>query len=154
MQWRIDCAPSAPSTRTSGTPGMSAYQHAYRQYLVQRPTGRRGQTLCRSMAGRLTSRNGIFLVKLTVAHLFHKFHAFYETQRFVTVSATVRYLSLWSARLIHPHHSYLKAHSNIILPSRHRSCRWSLSFKFPHRKPVRDFLLHHTFYMARQSNHP
>ena len=31
---------------------------------------------------------GVFLGKLTVAQLVHKFHALYETHSFVTVSAT------------------------------------------------------------------
>ena len=44
---------------------------------------------------------GVFLVKLTVVHLVHKFHTFHETQRLVTLSATVRYMSMCLVTLIH-----------------------------------------------------
>ena len=52
---------------------------------------------------------------------------------------SVRNIPLLVSRLnqINPFHailSYLKTHSNIILPSRHRSSVWSLSFRFSHQK--------------------
>jgi len=47
---------------------------------------------------------------------------------------------------------FLKIHLNIILPSTPGSPKRSLSFRFPHQKPVYDSLLPHTRYMPHPSN--
>ena len=45
---------------------------------------------------------------------------------------------------------FLKIHLNIILPSRPRSSKWSLSHKFPHQNPLCTFPVSHTCHLQRQ----
>ena len=54
---------------------------------------------------------------------------------------------------VHTHTShFLKIHLNIILLSMPGSPKWSLSFRFPHQKPVHAYSLSHTRYMPRPSH--
>jgi hypothetical protein len=50
-----------------------------------------------------------------------------------------------------PTSHFLKIHLNIILPSTPGSPQWSLSFRFPHQKPVHSSLFPHPTYMPRPS---
>ena len=79
----------------------------------------------------------VLLEMLTDFQLAKKFHAFYETRRFIITSA--RQLSLsWASsnQSISPTSYFLKIHLIIILPSTPGSPKWSLSFRCHHQNPV------------------
>ena len=79
------------------------------------------------------------LEKLTGFQPVKKFPTFYGTRRFITAFTSARHLFLSCASSIQsipPTSQFLKIYLNILLPSRPGSPNWSLSFRFPHQKPV------------------
>jgi len=80
----------------------------------------------------------VLLEKLTVPELVKKHPIFYGTRRFITAFTTNRHLSPSTPRPIQsmPSIQFLKINFNIIIPSMHRSFKWSLSLVFPHQIPV------------------
>jgi len=103
---------------------------------------------------RINGGGGVFLVKLTVVHLVHKFHTFCDTQSSVSLSETVRYMSLCSARLIHSMSFYPTSRPILILffhlDTGLPFCLFPRGF--PTKKPVGVCLLLHPFHMPHPSN--
>jgi len=74
-----------------------------------------------------------------------------EQQSFITSFTSALHLSLsWASSLssMLPSH-FLKIRLNIILPSTSGCSKRSHSFRFPHQKPLRIFLLPHACYIPR-----
>ena len=85
-------------------------------------------------------------MKLTGPKLVKIFPTFYGTRRFITAVTSARHLYQSWVRSIQSMTYYLKIHLNIILPSKPRSPKCSLSLRFPHQNPVYTSPLTHTCY--------
>jgi hypothetical protein len=87
--------------------------------------------------------------KLSVPRLIQKFPAFYGTRRCITAITGTHHLSLFSARSIQsmPPSHFLKIHFNILIPSTHRSSKWSVSLRPHHQNRVYTSPVSHTYHM-------
>jgi len=95
----------------------------------------------------VTSWNRI-LEKLTVPQLVKKFHGFYETWRFITVSTKASHWPISWARSIQSTLSHpTSKRSNLMFPSTSRSSAWPLPFRFSNHNFVCSSHLSHACYM-------
>jgi hypothetical protein len=86
---------------------------------------------CQTSIYLQTPWRGVNLERVTVLQLARKFPAFHETQEFITVFTTARYLSVSSTRWTQPTLRFSHTiHFNIIIQFRYTSSKRSISYSF------------------------
>jgi len=103
----------------------------------------------------LTPWSRVLPQNITGRQLVNKLRALCGTRWFITAPTTVRHLypNLGQISPVHPSPlHFFKTRLYIILPSRHRSSKWSSSHWFPHRNRVCTFPVSHTCYKPRPSH--